>query len=271
LDIQQQQITAQAQQSAAMLAEQQREFGIQQDQNTKALANTAALQAKQQAAVDQQAALTKTWQTGRAQAQADATGTIDDAFGQFTPEYYKNFTKAYQDNYDPQIQRQADVANNNTTFGLARTGNLQSQTAADQWGNVATTKGLAETDVNNRAIAATTAQENAVANAKANLTSKATSDATLGSPITPGSADAISANFNNTSAALQAIRATAGDATTTLAATPTYSSLGSLFGGLATAGTSAVQGNNYYNNAMAYQNGFTGGAASPSTSSGVVK
>ena len=265
---QQQQVDAQAQ-SDAQLAEQKREFDITQKQQADTLANTKALQAQNQASVDQQAALTKTWETGRAAEQAAAAKSVNDAFASFTPEYYKSFTDAYAGHYQPQIENQFGTASNNTNFGLARTGNLDSQTAADQFMNLNKEKGQAEADVNNQAISATTALKTNVTNAKNNLMSQATSDATLGSPITPGSADAITANFNNTSAALANLKIGAGDAATSLEAPPVYSSLGSVFGNLANTASSAVAGNTAYNNYQAFNQtaGAGAGAANPTTTS----
>lgn len=270
IDAQNAQLQQQATASAAQLAEQQREFDTEQKQNATALANTQALQKQQQDAADKQAALTNTWQTGRAAEQASATDSINNAFSQFTPDYYKGYTKAYINNYQPQLQEQANVASDNTTFGLARTGNLDSQTAADQFQGLAQTTGKAEADINNNATAATAAQQNAVANAKANLTSTATSNTALGSPITPGTADQIQTNFDNTSAALAAIRSSTGDVVGSLAAVPAYSSLGSVFGSLATSGNSAVTGANNYANFQAFNAGMGFGATNPMTSSGKV-
>jgi hypothetical protein len=263
LYIAQQQQQQQQQLADQQLAEQQREFGIQQTQNEQTLENTKALQAKQQAQVDEQAALTKQYETGRASEADQAAKTVNDAFAQFTPDYYTKYTQDYVDHYDPQVNKQADVASNATLFGLARSGNLQSQTAASQVQQNSEARGQALADVNNSAIAATTAQKTNILNAKQSLMSQATSDATLGSPITPGSADAITANFNDTSNALQRITNSAGDTITALSATPQYTSLGNLFGAAASGAGAAIQGNNAY----AFGQGFSNavGASNPTS------
>lgn len=271
LAIQQAQLALQQQTSANQLAEQQREFDIQQVQNQETLRNTKALQDKQQAASDLAAANTQTWETGRAAEQKQATDSIDQAFSKFTPAYYNHYIGDYTAHYQPQINQQYGAATNNTTFGLARTGNLQSQTAADQFQQLQTEKGQAIVDVNNQAMASATNLKNNILNAKQNLMSQATSDATLGSPITPGSADAITAEFNNTSANLGRIANTAGDTVTTLQATPQYASLGSLFGGAASSAGAAISGNNAYNNYQAFNTAFgnsgAAGAANPASNS----
>jgi hypothetical protein len=261
------QVKAQADASAAQLAEQQREFDTQQQQAAQTLANTQALQAAQQAEADRQAALTQQWQTGQAANLQKATDTVNNAFASFTPDYYSKYTKAYQDNYQPQIDRQYGQTSNQDVFQLARTGNLNSQAAANTFADLATQKGVAQANINDQAIAATTNLQNQVNASKQNLLGQATSQSVLGSPITPGSVDAITANFNNTANQLRQIGNTAGDTVTTLQATPTYGSLGQLFGSIAGAGAQAVTGANNYAAYQAFNNGYAG-AASPYTSSG---
>jgi hypothetical protein len=255
---QQQQLTDQ------QLGEQRREFDVQQEQAATSLANERELQAVQQGQVADQAALTREWQLGRSKNQKEATDAINAAFANFNPDYYNKFTQDYTAHYQPEIERQFGTAQNNLTFGLARTGNLASQTAADQYRDLTTEKGLAQADLANRAIGAQTDLQNRVTSSRQQLMSQALSDATLGSPITPGSADAITAQYNNTSSALAQIRNTAGDVVTTLSAVPQYSSLGSLFGNLAQSATSAFQGAQNY----AINNAFQNALASNPTRSG---
>lgn len=267
----QQQLVMSAQQSAAQLAEQQREFNVTQQQSAQSLANTQALQAQNQAQVDQQAQLTDTFDTGRAAEQASATKSVNDAFSQFTPDYYKQYAQAYTDHYDPQVEQQFGLASNQTDYGLARSGNLQSQTAADQFGQLAQQKGTALDDINNAAVGAATTLQSNVNASKQNLLGQATSDSTLGSPVTPGSADAITAQFNNTSQNLSNLANSAGDTVTTLGAQPSYSSLGSLFGSAASGATAASNGNNQYLYGQAYNSGAASAANPTTASSGAVR
>jgi hypothetical protein len=269
--IQQQQIQEQADASAAQLAQQQQEFNEQSAQAAQTLANTQAQEAQQQAEADQTAALTTQFDTGREQEQATATGDIDSAFAAFTPAYYNSYTQAYEDHYQPQVQQQYDTAENQTTYGLARSGNLQSQTAANQYQSLNQQEGTALDDIDNQAVGATATLEGNVASAQQNLINEATSDATLGSPVVPNSADAISSQFNTTSSAINDLNNTAGDTVNTLQATPVYSSLGSLFGAAASGAAAAQTGANNYALASAYNTGSTVGASNPtSSSSGVV-
>ena len=263
---QQQQEVAQQQASDAQLVEQQREFNVQQVESQQTLANTQALQVANQASVDNQAALTEQYQTGQSAELAAGTKSVNDAFAQFTPDYYDQYIKDYANHYAPQVYQQYGTATNDATFGLARTGNLQSQTAADQYGDLARQKGNALDDINNAAIGATTTLQNNVESARQNLLGQVTSAATLGSPVTPGSADAVTAQFNNTTNALSNIRSSAGDTINTLTATPTYSSLGSLFSSAAGSASAAVSGNNAYGLNQAFGSGLTG-AANPNTAS----
>ena len=261
--IQQQQIVAQAQTSAAQLAEQQREFAITSAQNQQSINNTKALQEENQDQVNEQAAVTNTYDTTRSNEEDTATNDVNGAFAQFTPAYYKQYTQDYVDHYTPQVDQQFDTASQDTSYGLARTGNTQSQTAASQFGALDTQKQDALDDINNQAIGATTTLQNSVLGAKSNLMSAATSDATLGSPVAPGSIDAATAAFNATSDALSGLKTDAGNTVATLGAVPTYSSLGNLFGTAASAAASANTGNNLYGYAQA----SSAGASNPTGSS----
>jgi hypothetical protein len=264
--VEQQQVVQQAQDNAAQLAEQQREFDAQQAQAAQTLADQQAQEAAQAAQLAQQAQLADTWQTGRAAEEQSATNSIDQAFSSFTPDYYNKYIQDYENNYDPQIQSQANTAQNQITYGLARTGNLDSQTGANQNQALQQQVGIQQDDVANQAQAAATTLQNNVNTSKTNLLNSATSDATLGSPVTPGSADAINAQFNATASALSGINTQAGDQVTTLQATPSYSSLGTLFAGAAQSGQAAVAGNNSYLYGQAYNNSLSG-ASNPNSSS----
>lgn len=259
--LQEQQVQQQADASAAALAEQQREFDISQQNRTQDITNQQQQQQQTQALADQQAALTQQWQTGRAQEAGNATDAIKSAFAQFTPDYYSGYAKAYTGNYDPEVERQYGVAKQNLEYGLARQGIGQSQSAATQQGLLAQDKGRQETDIANRAVDATTALQGNVENAKQSLLSTALSDQTLGSPISPGSADAITAQFDQTSKALSQVKSQAGDVVNTLAAPPTYNALGNLFGSAASGVASYVAGNQ----AADYNPGYNAPAATASS------
>jgi hypothetical protein len=263
------QLLLSAAQAQAQLVEQQREYDTTNAENQQAVANTQAQEQAQQAQADQTAQVASNYATTRANEQTTATNDVNQAFSQFTPAYYKQYTQDYVDHYTPQVNQQFGAASNQTTYGLARSGNLQSQTAADQFGVLNDEKGQALDDINNSAIGATTTLQNNVLNAKQNLTSAATSDTTLGSPIAPTTADAATAQFNATSQALSNLQNTAGDTATTLASQPTYSSLGSLFSGAASGVTSAVQGANTAAYGAAFNTGLAG-ASSLNASSGQV-
>ena len=259
-----QQMQQSAAASAASLAEQQREFDISQTNRATDLASSQALQDQTQAQADQAAALTEQWQQGRSAEAQSATQSINDAFSQFTPDYYKNYATAYEQNYDPEIERQYGVAKQSLDYGLARQGITQSQSAATQQGLLAQEKGRNEADIANKAQDASASLESQVATAKQNLLNTALSDQTLGSPVTPGSADAITSAFNTTSEALNTIKSTAADTQSALSAVPNYSALGSVFGTAASGVANYVSGSQYYN---AYGSGGSASASSPSSSS----
>jgi hypothetical protein len=243
LQLQQLQMAQQQQASAAALQEQQREFDVSQSNRTEDIASQKEQQAQTQTLADQQAALTEQWQQGRTQEAGQATDAVNKAFAQFTPDYYANYVKAYEGNYNPEIERQYGVAKQNLAYGLARQGIGQSQSAATQEGLLAQEKGRNEAQVAGRAVDASTALQGNVENAKQSLLATALSDQTLGSPITPGSADAITAQFDQTSRALSQVTSQAGDVVGTLSAPPTYNALGNLFGDAASGVASYAAGN----------------------------
>lgn len=258
--MEQQQMQESAAASAASLAEQQREFDISQQNRATDLASAEALQAQTQAQSDQAAALTEQWQTGRNAEAQQATQSINDAFAKFTPDYYQQYAAAYRQNYDPEIERQYGLAKQTLGYGLARQGLTQSQSAATQAGLLEQEKGRQEADVANKAQDAAATLQGQVASSKQSLLNTALSDQTLGSPITPGSADAITSAFNTASTALSQIRQSAGDTQQALSAVPSYSSLGNIFGAAASGVANYVSGNQYYN-------AFGSGSGSPSASS----
>lgn len=260
--IQQQQFDAQQAASAAALAEQKREYDIAQQQRQQDLATAAAQQKALQDQVDQQAALTHQWQTGRTNEATQARQSVEDAFSQFTPDYYKKFVSDYQANYNPEVTRQYNLAKQQLTYGLARGGILQSQSAATQQGLLAQDQGRHLSDIANQAVSAGATLQGNVAQAKQNLLNSALSDQTLGSPITPGSADAIQAGFDTTSHALSQIKTSAGDVINTLAAPPSYSPLGNLFGNAAS-GVASYIGGQYYAGSGQGQGAPSPGAANP--------
>lgn len=264
MQLQQMQMVQSAQASAASLAEQQREFDTSQQNRATDIASQQELQNKVQAQADQAAALTEQWQTGRSAEAQQATQNISDAFAQFTPEYYQNYAAAYRGNYDPEIERQYGVAKQNLGYGLARQGITQSQSAATQEGLLAQEKGRNEADIANKSVDAAAQLQGQVAGAKQGLLNTALSDQTLGSPVVPGSADAITSAFNTTSAALGQIKQSALDTTQALSAVPSYNALGNLFGSAASGVANYVGGNQYY---QAYGGGSGPSASSPSSSS----
>jgi hypothetical protein len=261
------QLLLSAAQAQSQLVEQQREFSVTTAQNAQTIANTQSQEAAQQQQANTEAAVATNYATTRAGEQTTATNDVNSAFSQFTPAYYAQYTQDYVNNYTPQVNQQYGAAQNQTTYGLARSGNLQSQTAADQYGVLSDEKGQALDDINNAAIGATTTLQNNVLSAKQNLMGTATSDTTLGSPIAPTTADAATSQFNATANALSSLQNTSADTATTLSAAPVYSSLGSLFGSAASSAGAAATGANSAAYAANFNAGMAG-ASSPTASAG---
>lgn len=88
---------------------------------------TAAKQAKDMAAQQQATEL------ARQQAITSGTQNINSTFdSQFTPTYYNNIKQGYLDNATPQLDDQYKTAQERLTYGLARSGQLDSSSAAKQ-------------------------------------------------------------------------------------------------------------------------------------------
>lgn len=137
----------------------------------------------------------------------NGTADINKTFGsQFTPQFYRQQTKAYIDNATPQLDKQFTDAQKALTFSLARSGNLDSSAASFQKGQLQDQYNTGGQTVRSNAVASTNALKSNVAGTKAGLISSlnATGD-------TAGSVN----NANASAAALS---------------TPaTYSPLGDLF------------------------------------------
>lgn len=66
----------------------------------------------------------------------DGETSINKAFEGFNDDYFNQYTDAYQNNYAPQLDEQYIKAKQKTTFGLSRTGNLQTSAGANRLGDL---------------------------------------------------------------------------------------------------------------------------------------
>lgn len=257
--MQQAQLDAQQQQAAASLAEQQREADAQSTANQQQFDYQKAQDAQRQADTQAQADRQTTVDQSRASNATRATNSINAAFAQFSPAYFQQYQNDYYSQADDEINRQYGLAQKDLRFGLARSGNLDSTTGADQTAKLAETKGRAETDQANAAATAASDLSTKVTSAKTGLLDQALSTNTLGNPIAGGSSDAVNASIDTANRAVTAVSNTAGDYVTGIkAVAPTTGSLAGLFGAAAGSGANALAGAQDARIAAAY------GGSSPS-------
>lgn len=97
------------------------------------------------------------------------TGLIDSAFAPFNDDYYKGFTKAYEDNLNPQLDFQYGRAQDQLGAGLAGTDQDQGSTGARKTADLYQTYGNARGNIANSAYDATNGLRATVDNAKTGL------------------------------------------------------------------------------------------------------
>lgn len=222
------QIAAQQAMNTASLAQSKQIADEQARQNQESLDFTRAQDVRSLEQAQQQAARQATWDVGRGQRASYATNSIDNAFSQFTPDYFKNYKDAYYGQADSELQRQFGLSKKDMTFGLARAGQLAGTNAADQEGKLAETLGRAETDQMNKASDAANTLQTNLATAKNSLTSQALSSDTLGSPIASDNDVSLTSSID---AANRAAISVAGNATNYASSIkPVDPSLGTLSG-----------------------------------------
>lgn len=237
------QLAASQEQAAASLAQQQRiadaqaaanerQFQYQKDQDNRRLLEA-----------NQQAARQETWDTTRGKAAADATQQVNDAFGQFSPDYFKQYADASYNNANGEITRQAGVAQKNLAFGLARQGIVDSTAAADQQGLLGETTGRAQTDARNQADTAAKTLETNTGNQKTSLLGQVLSSNTLGNPIAASSDAGVASQIDTANRAISGISTSATDYAAAIQQPQASPSVGTaLFGNILGTAANAVSG-----------------------------
>lgn len=173
----------------------------QQDASNKATqqADAAAAKAQQNIASDQAA--------------------VNQAFQQFTPDYYQNYVNDYTNYYTPQLENQYKLAQDQLTAALSGNGTLESTVGANALAQLAQRNADQEAAIQQQGAAAGQSLQGNVANQRATLLGQA----------------------NATTDPTQ-IAANAQAATTALAAPPTYQPLGNIFSDLVTPFGNYVKG-----------------------------
>ena len=105
--------------------------------------------------------------------------SINNTFSKFDDNYYADFEKKHLNLATPDIAKQKVEANNQTLYGLARSGNLDSSAAAKMYGDVATRNNQAVQNATNNAHGAAQGLRGDVEAERSNLASQlnATADA----------------------------------------------------------------------------------------------
>lgn len=147
--------------------------------------------------------------------------SIDSAFSVFDPAYYQKYTQAYLNNYNPEVDRQFDVAKQQTQYNLARAGTTDSTIGQKQFGDLVRSYGQQKQNIASQAADATNAQRSAIENEKTTLY-----------------------NQNSTSADPSLASISALSNANSLSQPAQYSPLGSVFAGLANGVAYGLSGSN---------------------------
>jgi len=220
-DLSDRQIAAQREIADQQQALNEKQFGAQQEQY-----------AQQQRQVEEQAERQSQYDTGRAGALAEGNRSIENAFAQFSPEYFQGYARDYMAKAGDQIDYQKDQATKDLGFQLARQGISSSQAGVNQTGLIDETAGRAAAEQTALAQQQAAALQGNTAAAKQNLLNQVAASQSIGSPIAGSSVQDINNSLQTQRNAISGITSSAGDVTSSLKAVPTVNSLGSIFSGV---------------------------------------
>lgn len=247
------------------IAQKTEDFNKEQFDYQKAQAAEQTRQAQEQS--DRQSA----YDTGRAGVLQSGQKQIEDAFSQFSPDYFKNYTKAYMDKASGDIDYQQGIAEKERLFGLARRGAEDSQSGVNQAGLLAEDRGRALAKQSQNAIDATNALQSNTTNAKSSLLTQVENAANVASPIAGGNTGAVNSAIDTTRNAISGVTNQAGDVTASLQGVPTVQPLSNVFGNVLSAAGS-YQAGSMANSALgaykAASQGLTGTSPFSGASSG---
>lgn len=245
------------------IALQQQIADQQQQQAQAALTYQQQQDAQRAAEAQQQATLQQQYDTSRNQLAQQANDWVNQTFGQYDDKYFQKFAQDYQNALTPEVDRQYGTAKGNLLFGLARGGQLNSQTHADQQGLLDQARGRAYSDIATQATQASQNLQQQVGQARSSLLGQILSTGALGQPVAPGTIDEVNANIDQTNRAINQIQVSGQDQLAKIGQLPTASSLGNVFGSLATTAGNAVSGANYYSIGGAGGYGSAGAGVGP--------
>jgi hypothetical protein len=224
--------------------------------NEKVLQYTKDTDAETKKQSQEQSDRQTTWDQGRAKLLSEGQQKVNDAFAQFTPDYFKGYTDKYLAQAADDIAYQKLPAQKQMAFGLARRGVIDSQSGINQAGVISEEEGRALAKSTQDATDSTNALRSKVSNAKSNLLGEVLSAESIGSPIAAGTTAGVTTNLDTTSKAISGVTNSAGDVTASISGVPTVSTVSNIFGGALSAagsylgGTQAAAGLNRYNTAL---------------------
>lgn len=195
---------------------------------------------------DNSAALARQQATEREAKITQGKSSIDNAFGVFDPAFYDKYTKAYTDNYNPEVDRQFGVAKQQLEYGTARRGVQDSTQGQKEFGDLTRDYTGQRTNIASQAIDATNKLRGTVDSQKGDLYAQ---------------------NSASADPSLSALQATTS--ANSLTTPGSYSPLGNVFAGAINSGAQ------YLNNQRGalpsgYAAAFAPGASLPSGGSGRV-
>lgn len=233
------------------IADQQNTFNQQQLQAIQ------DLQTQQQQQITDQANRQTTYDAGRAAQLSDATNQINQAFAQFSPDYFNKYAQDYMSQVNDQLGYQRTQANKDMLFGLARHGLSDSQELANATGILDETQGRAVADQTTNAQNAAAQLRASVGQARQSLLGQVQQAQSIGSPIAGSTLGDVNSALNTQQQQISGISSNANDVVSSLQGVPTVSTLGNIFSGVLgglSAYNSGVQGQlgvTAYNNAVA--------------------
>lgn len=250
---------AQLQQQIADQQEQQAQAALAYQQSQDAAAAAEAAQQQQvQAQYDSQ----------RSQIQNDATNWVNNTFGKYDDNYYKQYAQDYTNALTPEVDKQYTQAQGQMLFGLARNGQLNSQAHADLQGSLDQQRGEAISNIATQASNAANSLKQQIGQQQQSLMAQILSTGALGQPTAPQSLDEVNAQIDNTNRAINDIQVTGQDQLASIGQLPNSSTLGNIFGGTATSIGNFLSGNQAYNVAAASAPAVGGAGATGSAGAG---
>lgn len=234
------------------IADQQNTFNQQQ------LAEAKRIQDMQQQAANDQAMRQTTYNQGQTQALSDASQRINDAFAQFSPDYFNQYMQDYMAQVNDQLGYQRTQADRQMLFGLARQGLSDSQQLANSTGLLDETQGRTLADEVGKAQGAAGQLRANVGQAKQGLLGQVAEAQAVGPPIATASLGDVNSALDQQNRQISGIATRAGDVVASLKGVPTVSGLGNIFSGVL-GGAGAYLGGVQNQNAMnMYRQGVAG-------------